>query len=176
MNGKRSRVLLFQAKGQRSANLWLPGRTSVLKENLNISSSQILPYLYKDAGWCKEGVKNTKEQKGHLSRSIGMFSQRSLCFRHFSCFVSGLVFPEGSLLLQFDVFRWFRTLSFHHNHSLASIVSKIGDNRESRANHSNWRADVSLHWTWLQIWQTHSKTTYIMFTICRKNMLFSFKK
>ena len=60
---KRSRVLLFEAKGQRSANLWLPGCTSVLKENLNISSSQILPYLCKDAGWYKECVKNVKEQK-----------------------------------------------------------------------------------------------------------------
>ena len=45
-----------------------------------------------------------KQQKGLLSRSIGMFSQRSLCFRHFLCFVSGLVFPVGSLLLKFDDF------------------------------------------------------------------------
>ena len=77
---KRSRILLFEAKGQRSANLWLPGRTSVLKENLNISPSQILPSLYKDAGWCKGDVKNVKKQKGHLSRSIGMLSQRSYVF------------------------------------------------------------------------------------------------
>ena len=82
---KSSRILLFDAKGQRSANLWRPGCTSVLKENLNISASQILPFLYQDGGWCKEGVENVKEQKGHLSRSIGMFSQRSLFFLHFLC-------------------------------------------------------------------------------------------
>ena len=38
------------------------------------------------------------------------------------------------------------------------------------------RTYVSLIHMAIIIWQTHSKTTFIMFTICKKNMLFSFKK
>ena len=54
---RRRCVLLFGLKGQRSANLLLLSCTSVLKECLKVPSSQILPSLYKDAGWYKEDVK-----------------------------------------------------------------------------------------------------------------------
>ena len=153
--GKRSKVSQpvtchvygpFEFRTPLGTSILLPGCTSVLKENLNISSSQILPYLYKDAGWYQEDVKNVKEQKGHLSRSIGMFSQRSL----FSSFFVFCVWTSGScrqfVIKNLIIFRWFRTFSLHHNHYLASTVSKSWDNRENRTSHSNWRSDVSLHW------------------------------
>ena len=43
-------------------------------------------------------------KRSFVKVNIGMFSDRSLFFRHFLCFVSGLVFPVGSLLLKCDDF------------------------------------------------------------------------
>ena len=70
-----------------------------------------------------------------------MFSQSSLCLLSFLCFVSGLVFPVGGLLLKFDDFPLVWNIlsppqllfGFYSIHCLSNSL----DNRESRANHSN---------------------------------------
>ena len=64
---KRSRVLIFEANGQRSINLWLPGCISIIKEYFNISSPQLLPSLYKYAGWLKEYANNVTRTKKIIS-------------------------------------------------------------------------------------------------------------
>ena len=81
---KRRCVLLSEAGQSKSATSWLHFR------------SEGILYL--------EDAKNVKEQKGHMSRSIGMFSQRYECYRHFVGIVPGLVFPVGGLLFNFDHF------------------------------------------------------------------------
>ena len=77
-----------------------------------------------------------------------MLSKRSYFFCYSVCFVPGLVFPVGGSLLKLLIFRWFRTFSFYHNDNLASIVPKSWDIAQVMQNHLNWRAEVSLHWTW----------------------------
>ena len=54
----------------------------------------------------------------------GSFPKDLYVFVIFLCFVSGLVFPVGGLLLKLMILRWFRAFSLHHNQHLASIVSK----------------------------------------------------
>ena len=143
VNGKKKPRI---AKGQRSANLWLPGCTSVLKAYFDISSSQLFLSLYKDVGWCIEDAKNVKDKKGHLSSSIDMLSQWTWCFCHFVCIAQGRVFPEVGLLLKFDVF------SLHQNHYLAFIALKSWDivhDVHVQTIQSD-QPEVSLHWTWFK--------------------------
>ena len=71
------------------------------------------------------------------------------------------------------IFRWFRIFSLHHNYFLASIVSKSCNNR---ANHSNWGADGSLHWTWFKFRKLTLKTTYITLTIWKRKNVIQFYK
>ena len=66
-------------------------------------------------------------------------------------------------------FRMLRTFSLHYNHYLASIVLKIWDIVQDVQTIQSDQPEAL-------IWQTHPKTTYITFTICKKNMLFNFIK
>ena len=137
---------MYWSLKQRSANLLFPGCTSVLREYLTIFSSQTLPSLHKDAWWCKEDNKMLKNEKVICQGQQGWFP-KYLNFSSFSvriyvscrrfiitiwCFSTGL---EHSPPLQ-------RLFGFHSTQKLRY--------RAGRANHSNWRAEVSLHWTWFK--------------------------
>ena len=92
------------------------------------------------------------------------------------CFVPGLVFPVGGSLLKF--------VDFPLVWNILSLLQRLfgfhcTQNRRYCASCAKpfkltCRSFASLNM--VQIWQIHSKTTYIMFTICKKNMSFSFIK
>ena len=92
------------------------------------------------------------------------------------CFVPGLVFPEGGSLSKFVDFPMVKNIlalpqrlfGFHSTQNLRYRASRPKPFKLTR-----WSfASLNL----VQIWQIQSKTTYIMFTICKKNMSFSFIK
>ena len=99
-----------------------------------------------------------------------------LIFRYFVCFVPGLVVPVGGLLLKFVDFPLIKNIlslpqrlfGFHSTQKLRYRASRVKPFKLT------CRSFASLNL--VQIWRTHSKTTYIMFTICKKNMSFSFLK
>ena len=144
--------MLFKAKSQRSDIMWRPGCTSVLGEFLNMSSSQIRPFLFLDAGKCKEPLRTLKKGSLFIKNKTnikvkGMLSQRSYFWGHFVCIVPGLVLVEGGLLFM----AWCFPACLEQSLSILPVfglhsTQKLGY-RAISANHLNWRAEVTLHWT-----------------------------
>ena len=70
------------------------------------------------------------------------------------------------------IFHWFRTFSLYHNDYSASMVVKSWDIVQVVQNHSSWRVEVSLHWTWLKF----GKSTLKQHTLCSMVITYVYAK
>ena len=138
-----------KVKGQ--VNLWLTGCTSIFKEYLNFSSSQILLYLYTDAGWWKEYDKIVKKQR------------RSFIKVNKGCFPKDLNFfvvreyraKTSASCMRFVMTVWWFSAVLEYYLSTTLIVwlpyyPKVEVLCKSCKPTKNGCTEVPLRWTWLK--------------------------